>query len=107
MVGLVMNGFSLQKALYIKRQASWISSLLAKYGYSSFPIQSLWIVSGTDTFNRRRQRATVPSKICGGDTAVQRRQSGLKSGESWLRVNKISTFQGEFPRNFDFFRQFH
>src|SRR6218665_1472138 len=37
----------------------------------------------------------------------QRRQSGLKSGGSWIRVNKISIFPGQLPRNFDFFRQFH
>ena len=27
---------------------------------------------------------------------LQRRQSGLKSGESWIRVNKISIFIGKF-----------
>src|SRR6218665_2949555 len=26
---------------------------------------------------------------------------------SWIRVKRISIFQGKFPRNFDFFRYFH
>ena|SRR6218665_604727 len=53
----------------------------------------------------------------------QWRQSGLKSGGSWIRVKKIRVFQanfdlftqfhkiisifpGKFPKNFNFFRQF-
>ena len=35
---------------------------------------------------------------------VQRRQSGLKSWGSWIRVNKISIFPGKFLRNFDLFQ---
>ena len=48
----------------------------------------------------------------------QRRQSGLKSGGSWIRVKNFSIFpgnfskdfrffSGKFSKNFDFFRQFH
>ena len=37
---------------------------------------------------------------------TQRCQSPLEWG-SWIRVNKISIFPGKFPRNLDFFRQFH
>src|SRR6218665_2038082 len=37
----------------------------------------------------------------------QRRQSGLKSEGSWIRVQKISISTGKFPRNFNFFRQFY
>ena len=37
---------------------------------------------------------------------AQRRQSGLKSGGSRSQVQKILTFPGKFPENFDFFRQF-
>jgi len=38
-------------------------------------------------------------------SVTQRRQSGLKSGGgSWIRVTKISIFQGKFSRNFDFFQ---
>jgi len=36
---------------------------------------------------------------------VQRRQSGLKSGGSWIQVKK-SIFPGKFPKKFYFFRQF-
>jgi len=32
----------------------------------------------------------------------QRRQSGLISEGSWIRVNKISIFPGKFSRNFHF-----
>src|SRR6218665_62547 len=39
-------------------------------------------------------------------TTLQWRQSGLKSGGSWIRVKKISIFPGKFPKIFDFFRQF-
>src|SRR6218665_716660 len=37
----------------------------------------------------------------------QRRQSGLKSGGSWIRVKKILISTGKFPKNFNFFRQFY
>src|SRR6218665_3010122 len=33
---------------------------------------------------------------------IQRRQSGLKSGGSWIRVQKNSIFAGKFPKNFHF-----
>src|SRR6218665_1637304 len=37
---------------------------------------------------------------------LQRRQSGLKSIGSWIRVKKIQFFHaGKFSKNFDFFRQ--
>ena len=35
----------------------------------------------------------------------QRRQSGLKSGGSWIQVKEISIFPGKFSKNFDFSRQ--
>src|SRR6218665_1885409 len=35
----------------------------------------------------------------------QRRQSGLKSGGSWIRVKKLSISTGKFPKNFPSFRQ--
>src|SRR6218665_1652156 len=39
---------------------------------------------------------------------AQWHQSGLKSGEaSWMRVKKVSIFPGKFPKNVDFFRQYH
>src|SRR6218665_1875577 len=37
----------------------------------------------------------------------QRRQSGLKSGGSWIRVKKISISTGKFQKIFNFFRQFY
>src|SRR6218665_196694 len=40
-------------------------------------------------------------------TTLQRRQSGLKSGVSWIRVKKISISIGKFMINFNFFRQFY
>ena len=36
---------------------------------------------------------------------AKRRQSGLKSGGSWIRVKTISIFPGKCSKNFDFFRQ--
>src|SRR6218665_34014 len=39
--------------------------------------------------------------------SLQRRQSGLKSGGVVDPGQKISLFTGKFPKNFDFFRQFH
>src|SRR6218665_2610391 len=41
--------------------------------------------------------AESSKKFC---SSAQRRQSGLKSGGTW-----ISIFPGKFPRNFNFFRQ--
>src|SRR6218665_371739 len=38
--------------------------------------------------------------------STQRRQSGLKSGGSWRRFQNFD-FLGKFPKNFDFFQQFH
>src|SRR6218665_3267129 len=37
----------------------------------------------------------------------QRRQFGLKSGGSWIRVKKISISTAKFPKNFNCFRQFY
>jgi len=36
----------------------------------------------------------------------QWRQSGLKSGGSWIRLKNLD-FPCKFPKNVDFFRQFH
>ena len=36
------------------------------------------------------------------DTSEQRRQSGLKSGGSWIRVKNISIFAGKFPKTWPF-----
>src|SRR6218665_152802 len=52
-------------------------------------------------------RSYIPPCMGWYRTDYQRRQSGLKFGGSWIRVNKIfSIFPGKFPRNFDFYRQF-
>src|SRR6218665_592076 len=37
---------------------------------------------------------------------MQRRQYDLKSGGSWILVDKISIFPGKFPRNFYFLGKF-
>jgi len=42
--------------------------------------------------------------VCVCVSRIQRRQSGLKSGGSWIQVNKID-FQGKFLKNFDFFHE--
>src|SRR6218665_2586672 len=47
---------------------------------------------------------TIPLLKC--QSSHQRRQSGLKSEGSWIRVKNFD-FLGTFPKNFDFFRQFH
>jgi len=49
-----------------------------------------------DYFNRSNTRPVIVG-------FTQRRESGLKSGGSCIRVNTISIFPGRFPINFDFF----
>src|SRR6218665_1601717 len=68
--------------------------------YDKRPLHGIHITEGTSVLGVEIIKLVKPL-VCTVST-LQRRQSVLKSGGSWIWVKTISIFPGKFPKNFDF-----
>ena len=82
------------------------SVLQASEASPSLTVRTLARVGSASDKSGARHLLTITIAKKGSFHWMQRRQSGLKSGGSWIRVKKFG-FSIKFSKNLDFFRQFH
>ena len=78
-----------------------MSSLSARHGYVFSSLRIISKFHSTCISFRRTIVKPSPDNVVG--QPAQRRQSGLKSGKSWIRVKKNSILPDKFLENFGFF----